>query len=147
MGIKKIIAFGTLLSVVFAVGTMVGMQAHTVEAAPAQGAQIYELRTYVTNDGKLDDLHARFSNHTNHIFVKHGMKLVGYWTHAEGDHTNDTLVYMIAHESREAAKANWAGFGADEEWKKVYAASRADGPLVKDITSVFLNPTDYSPMR
>ena len=111
------------------------------------GARVYELRTYYTNPGKLDVLHARFRDHTNHLFVRHGMTLVGYWTLDEGDGKDSTLVYMIAHESRESAKASWAGFVADPDWRAAYAASREDGPLVDKIESKFLNPTAYSPLR
>ena len=111
------------------------------------GARVYELRTYYTNPGKLDALHARFRDHTNHLFVRHGMTLVGYWTLDEGEGKDSTLVYMIAHESRESAKASWAGLIDDPDWRAAYAASREDGPLVAKIESKFLNPTAYSPLR
>ena len=39
-------------------------------AQPKLEAQIYELRTYTTHEGALPKLHARFRDHTNHIFVK-----------------------------------------------------------------------------
>ena len=41
--------------------------------------RIFEMRTYHCNDGKLDELQARFRNHTNKLFAKHGMEVVGYW--------------------------------------------------------------------
>lgn len=112
----------------------------------AAGARVYELRTYTAHPGKLDALHARFRNHTNHLFVKHGMTLIGYWTPSE-DGAEDTLIYLLAHENRDAAKASWRAFANDPDWKKAYAESRADGPLVKKVESRFLNPTDYSPLR
>ena len=115
--------------------------------SPGLSARVFELRTYHANEGKLDDLHARFRDHTNHLFVKHGMDLVGYWTPTEGDGAGKTLVYMIAHESRDAARASWRAFGSDPEWRKVFQESRADGALVGKIESQFLAPTDYSPIR
>ena len=117
------------------------------QESKATSARIYELRTYHTNPGKLDALHARFRDHTNHLFVKQGMTLVGYWTLAEGDESDSTLVYLIAHESRDAARKSWSAFGSDPDWRKVYAESRADGPLVAKLDSQFLDPTDYSPLR
>ena len=42
-------------------------------------AEIFELRIYTTNEGKLDDLHARFRDHTTDLFEKHGMTNMGYW--------------------------------------------------------------------
>ncbi len=111
------------------------------------GERVYELRTYTTNDGKLDELHMRFRNHTNTLFVKHGMTLIGYWTPTDGDEANNTLIYLIAHPSRDAAKAAWSDFGKDPVWREAYAASREDGPLVKKVESVFMTSTDYSPLQ
>jgi NIPSNAP len=113
----------------------------------APGGRVFELRTYTTNEGKLDELHKRFRDHTNRLFVKHGMELVGYWTPAEGPEAGNTLVYMLAYPSREARDKSWKDFVADPEWQAAYKASRAGGPLVKQVKSQFLNPTDYSPIK
>ena len=114
----------------------------------AKSARIYELRVYTTNDGKLEALHSRFRDHTNGLFVKHGMTLIGYWTPTDGDEAANTLIYILGHESREAAKESWAAFGADPDWRKAYADSIADGRLLaKAPDSTFMSPTDYSPLR
>lgn len=105
--------------------------------------RVYELRTYYTNPGKLDALHARFKDHTMELFEKHGMKNVGYWVPEENE--DGVLIYMISHASRDAAKASWKAFLADEDWKAAYKASIADGRLVKKIENTFLKTTDYSP--
>lgn len=122
-----------------------------VFAAPATAAdgenRLFELRTYTAADGKLDDLHARFRNHTNKLFEKHGMTLVGYWTPADEPGSENTLVYILAYKDLDARKAAWKGFMGDPEWQKVFAESRADGPLVTKVDSVFLDPTDYSPIK
>lgn len=143
---KRIITTVALTAII-ALGVTIGMTLPKTEAAPANGARIYELRTYTCNDGKLDDLHERFADHTNALFVKHNMTLIGYWTPAEGDTKDNTLIYIIGHESRDAAKENWKGFVSDPVWTKAYADSKKDGPLVAGITSVFMDPTDYSPLR
>ena len=103
---------------------------------------LYELRTYYANEGKIDELHARFRNHTMTLFKKHGMKNIAYWSPADAP---DTLIYIVAHKDGEAAKANWTGFVQDPAWVKVYEASIANGRLVKKIDSVFMTKTDYSP--
>ena len=143
----KAIITGLLMGGVFTVGMVSGMKLPDAEAAQASAARVYELRTYHTNDGKLDALHNRFSNHTNQLFVRHNMTLIGYWTPADGDAAENTLTYIIGHESRDAAKENWKGFINDPDWKAAYAASIKDGKLVKKIDSTYLNPTDYSPLR
>ncbi|MEX0676376.1 MAG: NIPSNAP family protein [Pirellulales bacterium] len=112
-----------------------------------EAGRLFELRTYTTNDGKLAELHKRFRDHTNRLFVKHGMTLVGYWTPAEGPEADNTLVYVLAYPSREARDKSWKAFMADPEWQAAYKASHASGPLVKNVKSQFLNPTDYSPIR
>jgi len=103
---------------------------------------VYELRTYTTAAGRLPALHKRFKDHTLRIFEKHGMKNVVYWTPVDQD---NTLVYLLEHKSRKAAKASWAAFVKDPEWQKVFKASRKDGPIVTKVQSQFLRKTDYSP--
>lgn len=106
--------------------------------------KVYELRTYTTYDGKLDDLHTRFADHTMALFEKHGMENIGYWTPMDQE---NTLIYIIAHKSREAAEASWQAFGSDPKWQEVYQASREDGPIVENIVSVFMTSTEFSPMQ
>ena len=116
----------------------------TASAEDKKSARLFELRTYTTHEGKLDDLHQRFSNHTNKLFKKYGIDLIGYWTPADGPASKNTLVYMLAYPNMEARKKAWAGFISDPAWKKAFKESRADGPIVKKVVNKFLSPTDYS---
>lgn len=110
--------------------------------------KVYEMRTYTAAEGKFDALNARFRDHTVKLFEKHGMKNIGYWTPVEGPTAGNTLVYILEHKSRDAAKASWAAFGADPDWRKARAESEAGGRiLVKAPESVFLTATDYSPIK
>jgi hypothetical protein len=128
----------------FAAGFLTGNRRSTVHAA---STRVYELRVYHTYPGKLDDLLARFRNHTMTIFERHGMKNVGYWTPMDEPLKGKTLYYIISHESREAAKKNWDAFHNDPEWKKVQSASEANGKLVEKVDSTYLEPTDFSPLK
>lgn len=122
------------------------MAASADEPAAKATGKVYELRTYVANPGKAEAMHARFRDHTCKLFQKHGMELVGFWTPAdEKDGKKDTLIYMLAFPSREAAKASWAAFGSDPDWQKVYKESHKDGVLVAKVDSVYLDAADYSP--
>jgi hypothetical protein len=137
-----------LVSALFA-ATIVAMAiagSARAEDKPKDG-RLFEMRTYITNDGKLADLHKRFREHTNRLFVKHGMELIGYWTPAEGPEADNTLVYVLAYPNREAREKSWKGFMADPEWQAAYKASHANGTLVKQVKFQFLNPTDYSPIK
>ncbi len=119
-------------------------------STPAQaqaGARVFELRTYTAPDGKLPLLQKRFRDHTLRIFEKHGMKNVGYWVPQDAPARDNTLIYVISHASRDAAKQSWANFAADPEWKKVSAESQVDGPIVSKVVSVFMDATDYSPIK
>jgi len=109
--------------------------------------QVFELRTYTAAEGKYDALLARFRDHTMSIFEKHGMVNVGYWTPQDAPLSENTLIYIIAHASREAAGENWRAFGGDPEWQSVAEESQRDGRLIVGLESVFLDPTDFSPMR
>ncbi|WP_197442945.1 NIPSNAP family protein [Lignipirellula cremea] len=109
-------------------------------------ADVYELRTYTTNPDKLENLNARFRDHTVALFTKHGMESVGYWTPTAEPASANTLVYVLRHKSRDAAKASWKAFLGDPEWKKVAAESQRDGRiLAKAPESVFMDLADYSP--
>lgn len=111
----------------------------------ASSKPIYELRVYHTYPGKLDDLLRRFREHTTKIFEKHGMKNVAYWTPLDEPAKSNTLIYILAHSSREAAKASWNAFQNDPEWKSVQEKSEANGKIVEKVESTFLSLTDFSP--
>ena len=113
--------------------------------APSPSTMVYELRIYHTYEGKLDDLLARFRDHTMKLFEKHGIKNIAYWTPTDDPLKGKTLVYIISHPSREAATANWDAFRNDPEWIKVRDASEANGKIVEKVDSTFMTMTDFSP--
>jgi hypothetical protein len=113
----------------------------------AADQRVFEIRTYTTPEGKLETLNKRFREHTMKLFERHGMTNVGYWMPQDAPLAGHTLIYIIAHQSREAAKKNWNEFNNDPEWKQVKAASEANGPVVTKVESVFVDPTDYSPLK
>ena len=113
------------------------------DAAEPAG-QVYEFRVYHCYEGKLDELLARFRNHTVGIFKRHGLRSVAYWTPLDDPLKGRTLFYVLAHPSRESADANWKAFREDPEWIKVRDASEANGKLVEKVDSTYLALTDFS---
>lgn len=116
------------------------------------GQRVFELRTYTTTPGNLDALNARFRDHTVSLFKKHGMTNVGYWTLLpDQEGADNTLIYILAHRSPEAAKESFAAFGKDPEWQAALKASeaKAGGSLTEKggVKSLFMKATDYSPIR
>lgn len=120
---------------------------HETPTEAAAAGRVFELRTYYTEEGKLPDLQARFRNHTTKIFEKHGMTNIGYWVPQDEPKSKNTLIYILAHKNREAAKKSWDEFRKDPEWVKVREASEANGKIVNKVESVFMDATDFSKLK
>jgi hypothetical protein len=133
---------GPLAATLFAVAAFL----MTVPAKAADN-RIFEMRTYHCAPGRLDALHKRFREHTNYLFAKQGISLIAYWTPLEGPESKNTLVYVLAYPSMAAREASWKAFREDPEWIAAKEASEKDGPIVEKVDSLFLTPTDYSPIR
>lgn len=123
--------------------TAVAAAAQPPPAAPKE-ARLYELRVYYAEDGKLDALNARFRDHTTRLFAKHGMTNVGYWVPLANK--QNKLVYVLSYPDQAARTRAWDAFVIDPEWQAAKKASEAGGRLVLKVDSVFLSPTDYSPV-
>lgn len=106
--------------------------------------RFFEMRTYYAAPGKLEDLQARFRNHTTKLFAKHGMENIGYWVPV--NNPDNKLIYILAYPSREARERAWKAFGADPAWQEAAKASEKNGRLVARADSVFLKATDFSPV-
>ena len=130
------------------VAAAIGACLVTTQVTHAQKSNsVFELRTYTCNEGKLPDLEKRFRDHTITIFNRHHMTSIGYWVPQDAPRSSNTLIYILAHPSREEAEKNWAAFRADPEWKKVAADSEANGKIVNHVDSVFMTPQDYSAIQ
>jgi|SRR5215467_6570198 len=111
---------------------------------PAAEGAVYELRVYTAAEGKLPELLKRFREHTRHLFERHGMKNVAYWTATDDPKNANTLVYILKFPSREAATASWKAFQDDPEWQQVRNKSEENGKLVEKVDSTFMVLTDFS---
>jgi len=115
--------------------------------------RVYELRTYTALPGRLPALNKRFAEHTLKLFEKHGMRNEMYFIPTEravgkqATPVEKTLIYLVSHDSREAADKSWKAFGADPEWKTARDASEADGKIVEKVERVWMTLTDYSPRK
>ncbi len=135
----------TLLQSLSALAILGPASAQSQATAGQSSSAAFELRVYHTYEGKLDALLARFRDHTRRIFEKHGIRNVAYWIPTDDPLKGKTLIYIIAHASREAATANWKAFQDDPEWQKVRQESEANGKLVEKVDSTFMVLTDFSP--
>lgn len=121
------------------------MSSSTTAEDKKPNARVYEMRIYYAQPGKLDDLNARFKNHTLKFFEKHGMTNVGYFVPV-GENKDEKLVYFLSYPSKAAAEKSWKALFADEEVKKTFAETEKNGKLVKKVVSKYLTPTEYSPV-
>ena len=114
-------------------------------------ARTFELRTYTATAGNLNNLLARFENHTMKLFKKHGMDNIGYWITTEptkpDENGQSRLVYLLAHPSEAAGKKAFEAFRADPDWLKAKAESEKNGAITVKVESVYMQPTDYSPIK
>ncbi len=113
---------------------------------------LFEMRTYTATPGNLPSLHARFRDHTVGLFAKHGIRNLGYFQFLPDQKgAENTLLYFIAHKDMESAQESWKAFGADPEWvaAKKDSEEKAGGSLTEKggVKSVFLKPTDFSPVK
>jgi len=119
----------------------------TSEEKKKVDTRVFEMRTYYAPPGKMKALHARFRDHTTKLFEKHGITIIGFWSPLDPAQAEEKLIYILAFPSKEAADKSWAAFREDSEWKAAKAASEKEGPLVKKVDSVYLSPTNYSPIK
>jgi hypothetical protein len=114
----------------------------------SQTPRVFEMRTYFAAEGKLPALNARFRDHTRTRFEQSGMTNVIYLHPLDADKgAGKTLVYFMAYPNRDAATKSWASFRADPLWVKAKGDSEKQGPLTTKTESVFLTPTDFSPLK
>ena len=132
---------------VFGLGFVAGNVTQFASVAEAQSGQVFELRTYTAHPGRLDALHARFRDHTTRIFEKHGITNIGYFSPQDSPLSDNTLIYLLAHDSRDAGEASWKAFRADPEWTSAAEESQRDGRIVEKVERVWMNATDYSKMK
>ena len=80
------------------------------------------------------------------IFEKHGMTNHGYWLPQEQE---NTLIYLLSHDSRATGEESWSNFGQDPEWQRVSEESQRDGRIIVPggVERIWLDPTDFSRMK
>ena len=133
--IGKKLVLTSLFAAVFATGYIAGSSNNQppwpIAQVQAQAQpRVFEMRTYTSHEGKLEDIVNRFRDHTRTYFDRHGMTSIGYWTPQDSPLAQNTLVYIIAHSSRDAANKNWDAFRAAPDWQKARDASEASGKIV-----------------
>ena len=131
----------------FVAGLLAAAQFVRLHNGQAAADRVFELRVYHTAPGRLPALHANFRDSNIRLLKKHGIESIGYWTPQDPPDSGNTLIFLLAHDSREAAARHWKEFRDDPEWQETARTSRAGGEIIEKVETTFLAPTDYSPLR
>jgi len=144
---KRVSLLGLVVAMLVTGGMAAADRADSEKEKKKMDDRVFELRIYHAAPGKMKALHARFRDHTNKLFKKHGMTLIGYWTPTDEKEAEKKLYYILAYPSKEAGEKSWKAFREDPDWSTAREASEKNGKLVAKVESVYLNPTDYSPLK
>ncbi|WP_394993288.1 NIPSNAP family protein [Emticicia sp.] len=118
-----------------------------VKAKQKTPERVFELRTYTATPNNIDNVLARFRNHTVKLFKKHGMDNIAYFKTIEKEGTQAKLFYILAHKSEDAGKASFDAFRKDLKWIKARDESEKNGKIVEKVESIYMTPTDFSTIK
>lgn len=168
---KRSIVRGLLLVALCAAAFVLGREWQSAPPVEARSAeQVFEIRMYTVEDGKVDLLSRVFRDNVTKMFARHGMTNVAYFLPRDDpqcgtfrptatirspafdygacEWSRDTLIYILGHASREAAEENWASFVQDTEGMRSFREDYARaGVKVLKIESVYMDATEYSALR
>jgi len=130
----------------FAAGSLTTARLASTSRVKADSNRVFELRIYHTVPGKVPALKTRFRDTASKLLAKHGLDAVGYWVPEDAAGFENTFVYILAHPSREEAKKNWDAMHADPGFQEMMKSEQAD-KLVEKVDSVYMRPTDFSPIK
>jgi hypothetical protein len=133
----------SIAAIALAIVTAFGGSASAGQGSDA-GSRVFELRTYTTGPGQVNELNRRFREYTANLLRKHGMTLVGFWIPTDKP---DTFVYLISHQSRAAAEEAWKAMLANPEFLDAQKAANAKNPVTVKVDSIYMSATDYSPLK
>lgn len=107
---------------------------------------LYELRHYdVPSSRAMDQVLARFADHTLGIWKRMQIEPAGFWTVTIGT-PSPRLTYLLVWEDLGQRQTRWDAFSADPQWRQARAESEKafGGSPIQQITSSILKPTAAS---
>jgi hypothetical protein len=102
-----------------------------IQLASADSNRVFELRVYHDLPGKLPVMESRFREKTSEILARHNLNVVGYWVTADASVSENSFIFMLAHQSREEAKKNWETMRLDPEFQEIEKAEQTERTLEK----------------
>jgi len=125
-----------------------GMPAVTPPPARTEGARIFELRMYESdNASTLARKIKMFNDAEISIFERLGMRPVFFAETIVGARMPN-LVYMLAFDDLASRDKLWRAFGADPEWQKLSSQpGNSNAEIVSNISNSILRPLAFSRIR
>jgi hypothetical protein len=108
---------------------------------------IFQMRTYHCLPDRIDNIQARFRDHTRALFAKQGLKNYPYWLTVEKSGAQPKLVYILGHSDQAEFDAAFERFRTDFDWIKARDESEASGKIVDKIDAKYLKALPFSPMK
>jgi hypothetical protein len=118
----------------------------SLETPVKSAGRIFQLRIYESPSVKTGRKKIEMFNDAGEItiFRRVGLHPV-FFGEALAGSKMPNLTYMLAFESVEELKANWAKFGNDPDWKRLKGmAEYSDKAILSGITNLILTPAAYS---
>jgi hypothetical protein len=78
------------------------------------------------------------------MFEKHGVKTELFSVASDAPQSQNTFIYILSHDNREAARNSWDGLRNDPEFKTLIEKS---GRTTTKAEWICVTPTDYSPLK
>ncbi len=130
----------------FAAGSLITARLTHINQVQADRDRVFELRIYHAVPGKVPALESRFRDTASKLLAKHDLKAVGYWVPDDQPASGDTFIYILAHASRDDARKNWDAMHADPAFQEMAKSEQAE-KLVEKVDSIYMHPSDFSPMK
>ena len=105
---------------------------------------IYELRVYEILPGP----HARHAGAAGAGVGSVPATRLRHSRGVDGDRGRQPrLIYINVYDSVEDRERQWDAFAQDPAWAAIEAESEQDGPIVAGVTSTFMDPASFSPLK
>ena len=130
----------------FAAGSLISARLAHLDQVRADSNRVFELRIYHAVPGKLPAVEALFRDTASKLLAKHDLPAVGFWVPDDSPAFDNTFIYILAHSSREEAKKNWDAMHADPAFQEMLKSQQAE-KTVEKVDSIYMHPTDFSPMK
>jgi hypothetical protein len=128
----------------FAAGSFVTVRMAQLQQVKADSSRVFELRVYHVVPGKLPVMESRFRDKTSKMLARHNLNVLGYWETEDG--SDNSFIFLLAHESREEAKKNWDAVGVDPEFQEILKSEQTEKTLER-AEVIYMRPTDFSPLK